>query len=71
MIRSQPVCRHFDARMLLQIHDELLFEVPGSSRRVMEFVRDVVKVLQEPPSAEFRVPILVEPRLANDSESFM
>lgn len=63
MIRSQPLCREFGARLLLQIHDELVFEVPGNERRVMQFVRAAVKILQLPPSPEFSVPIVVEPKI--------
>jgi DNA polymerase I-like protein with 3'-5' exonuclease and polymerase domains/ribosomal protein L37AE/L43A len=63
MIRSQPLCREFGARLLLQIHDEVLFEIPGNERRVMQFVRAAVKILQLPPSPEFSVPIVVEPKI--------
>lgn len=63
MIRSQPICRDFGARLVLQIHDELLFEVPGSQRRLMQFVRAAAKVLQQPPTPDFAVPITVEPKI--------
>ncbi len=63
MLRSQPLCRQYGARLLLQIHDELVFEVPGSERRVMQFVRAAVKVLQTPPTPDFSVPIVVEPNI--------
>jgi len=60
MLRCQPVCRQFDARLLLQIHDELVFEVP--KRQASEFTRSVRRVLLEPPTDDFRVPIVVEPK---------
>ena len=58
MLRSGPVAEGFAARMLLQIHDELLFEVP--SDRVDEFIPAMRAVLQLPPSPEWKVPILVD-----------
>ncbi len=60
MIRSLPVCRAFGARLLLQIHDELVFEVPIG--RVGWFVRRMRQVLELPPMPDFRVPIVVEPK---------
>lgn len=63
MLRSRPLCERFNARMLLQIHDELLFEVPGSSRQVMRFVRAMSRILEAPPTPDFRVPIVVEPKI--------
>lgn len=63
MLRSQPLCREFGARLVLQIHDELLFEIPGSRRRLMKFVRAAVKVLEQRPTADFSVPITVGPKI--------
>jgi hypothetical protein len=59
MVRCQPVCSQFDAHLLLQIHDELVFEVP--KRRMGEFARAMRRVLITPPTEDFRVPIVVEP----------
>jgi DNA polymerase I-like protein with 3'-5' exonuclease and polymerase domains len=63
MLRTQPVCRDFGARLALQIHDELLFEVPGSQRQLMKFVRQAARVLEQPPTANFAVPITVGPKI--------
>jgi len=60
MIRCHPVCRQFDAHLLLQIHDELVFEVP--KRQASEFARTMQRVLLEAPSEDFRVPIVLEPK---------
>lgn len=63
MLRSQPLCREFGARLVLQIHDELLFSVPGTQRRLMQFVRAASKVLEQPPTPDFSVPITVGPKI--------
>jgi hypothetical protein len=60
MLRSQPVCKEFGARLLIQIHDELVFEVP--KERTKEFLATMKKVLEEPPVPGFAVPIVVEPK---------
>lgn len=60
MIRSQPVCQQFGARLLIQIHDELVFEVP--QEKTKEFLSTMKKVLEEPPVPGFAVPIVVEPK---------
>ena len=59
MIRCQPVCSQFNARLLLQIHDELIFETP--KRRSAEFSRAMRRVLLAPPTVDFHIPIVVEP----------
>ncbi|MDZ4852846.1 MAG: DNA polymerase [Pirellulaceae bacterium] len=61
MIRSQSACDRYSARLLLQIHDELVFEVPDD--QLSEFVRTVAKVLSLPPTDNFNVPIDVEPKV--------
>jgi hypothetical protein len=58
MLRSLPVCRQFGARLLLQVHDELVFEVPDQV--LSRFMRTMRKTLQEKPTADFAVPVLVE-----------
>jgi DNA polymerase-1 len=60
MIRAMPVCEQFGARLLIQIHDELVFEVP--QERTTEFLGTMKKVLEVPPVTGFAVPIIVEPK---------
>jgi hypothetical protein len=60
MLRAESVCRRFGARLLLQIHDELVFEVP--QRKWAPFTRAVKKALEQPPVEGFRVPVVVEPK---------
>ena len=60
MLRAEPLCREQGARMLLQIHDELVFEVPA--RRLGRFARRMKRTLEEPPTPDFRVPVVVEPK---------
>ncbi len=60
MIHCQPICEQFSARLVLQIHDELLFEVPAVS--VDEFIGAMKPVLEQPPPG-FSVPIVVEPKI--------
>ncbi len=60
MLRADPICRAFGARPLIQIHDELVFEVPA--RRADRFARRMKRTLEEPPTPDFRVPIVVEPK---------
>ncbi|NQT12675.1 MAG: hypothetical protein HQ582_08000 [Planctomycetes bacterium] len=57
MLRSRPVVEAFNARLILQIHDELVWEVPYA--RCAEFIFAMKGVLQQPPSAGFRIPVLV------------
>ena len=47
---------HFDARMIMQVHDELIFEV--KSDQVVEFKASVVEKMQS--AAELSVPLIVE-----------
>ena len=58
MLRSRKLCSRFNARLLIQIHDELVFEVP--SDRVTEFAKATYAELQRPPAPSFQVPIVVE-----------
>jgi DNA polymerase I-like protein with 3'-5' exonuclease and polymerase domains len=61
MLHCLPVCERFHARTILQIHDEIVFEVPrGDADR---FTRAVKPVLELPPTADFDVPIVVEPKM--------
>ncbi|MHC4398747.1 MAG: DNA polymerase [Planctomycetota bacterium] len=60
MLRCEPICAQLGARMILQIHDEIVFEVPnGNANR---FTRAVKPILEQPPTADFDVPIVVEPQ---------
>lgn len=61
MIRSHSVCDQFSAHLLLQIHDELVFEVPDE--HLQEFTNKIIHILTLPPSENFRIPIVVEPKI--------
>jgi DNA polymerase I-like protein with 3'-5' exonuclease and polymerase domains len=60
MLRALPVCAAFGARLLIQIHDELVFEAPRV--RATAFLRAMWRVLEQPPVPSFRIPIVVEPK---------
>ena len=57
-VESDPILRSLGVRMLLQVHDELVFEcpnIPDYIRRAKERIRE----LMENPF-EMRVPILID-----------
>jgi hypothetical protein len=57
MLRMRHLSRHFDAPLILQVHDELVWECPEG--RVAPFLRAVKDVLERPPSRDFAVPIRI------------
>lgn len=61
MLRSQAVCKRYGAQLVLQIHDELVFEVP--QKRLWRFLGLMHNVLEIPPTQDFSVPIIVEPKI--------
>jgi DNA polymerase I-like protein with 3'-5' exonuclease and polymerase domains len=58
MLRAAPLCNILGARMLLQIHDELVFEVRQD--RVAEFVVQMKVILEGLPTSTWQIPIRVE-----------
>ena len=58
MLRAGPLCERYGARLLIQIHDELVFEVP--QEHAERFLTKMRRELERPPTPEFRVPIVVE-----------
>ncbi len=60
MLGIGPTLERFGTRLLLQIHDELVFEVPRES--VVAFLGAVVPELSRPPVPGFAVPIVLEPK---------
>src|SRR2546421_7174163 len=61
MCRLSPRLEPFDARLLLQVHDELVLEV---AEEQVEAVRGVVvRAMEEPPMEGVTVPLLVETKV--------
>ena len=60
MIRMPDAIRHLPAKMLLQVHDELLFEVPEAD--VDQTIKVVRKVMQDAamPAVRIDVPLVVD-----------
>ena len=57
------------ARMLLQVHDELIFEAPeGEADATMEVARTVMEAAPE-PALKLKVPLKVDARAANNWEA--
>ncbi|MEM6595062.1 MAG: DNA polymerase I [Pseudomonadota bacterium] len=60
MIRMPEAIQDLPCRMLLQVHDELIFEVPRDEvDRVTETVRDVMESASD-PAVKFDVPLVVD-----------
>ena len=60
MIRMPDAIAHLPARMLLQVHDELIFEVPEDSvDQVIEVVRNVMENASD-PAVCLDVPLVVD-----------
>ena len=60
MIRMPDAIAHLPARMLLQVHDELIFEVPEESvNDVISTVRDVMENASD-PAVKLDVPLVVD-----------
>ena len=60
MLGVGPLLTKFGARLVLQIHDELVFEVPRD--HVVAFIREAMSALSHPPCPGFAVPILLKPK---------
>ena len=67
MASIRPVLKKYGARMLANVHDELLLEVP--SENLMMFIEEMVQVL-ESPHVELRVPIKVDVSVCAVGESW-
>jgi DNA polymerase I-like protein with 3'-5' exonuclease and polymerase domains len=61
MRRSQRICRQFGARLLLQVHDELVFEAPEGQWH--PFTLAMKTTLEKRPILSWRVPIAVEAKV--------
>ncbi|WP_121060690.1 DNA polymerase I [Chachezhania antarctica] len=60
MIRMPAAIAHLPARMLLQVHDELLFEVPeGSVDQTIDVARSVMEEAAD-PAVRLDVPLVVD-----------
>ena len=70
MIRMEPALAEagLSARMLLQVHDELVFEAPeGEVEATMPVARDVMERAPE-PALKLTVPLQVDARAADNWE---
>jgi DNA polymerase I-like protein with 3'-5' exonuclease and polymerase domains len=58
ILNVQPVMQQFDARMLMNVHDELVFSVPGDV--VPQFVPALRAAMTQPPATWWTIPIGVD-----------
>ena len=58
MLRAMRYCDWCGAVMLMNIHDELVFEV--KAERMLQFIRTMLRLLELPPSSDWKIPIRVE-----------
>ncbi len=58
MLATDALTHQYQARMILNVHDELVFVVPTA--KVDAFVRHTVAVMEQAPSPDFTIPIKVE-----------
>jgi DNA polymerase-1 len=56
--RVAPICEQHGARLLLNIHDELVMTCPTG--RVEQVAKLLKRILEQSPSTEFRAPIRVD-----------
>ena len=71
MIRMEGelLARKIDAAMLLQVHDELIFEVPeGHAEKAIPEIRDVMENAAE-PAVKLTVPLQVDAKAAGNWEA--
>jgi DNA polymerase-1 len=68
MIRMEDALAEakLDARMLLQVHDELVFEVPEAQVEAALPVIRKVMVEAPQPAVELKVPLVVDARAADN-----
>ena len=64
MIRLWPILPEWGAKLILQVHDELIFECPED--RAEDFAKVVTKIMEQPPTPEWEVPIVVEVGIGNN-----
>ncbi len=58
MIRLWPILPEWDAKLILQVHDELIFEVPEDHAE--EFAKVVKEIMEQPPTPDWDVPIVAD-----------
>jgi hypothetical protein len=58
LLRAAPICEQHGARLLLNIHDELVLTCPTG--QVDQVAMDLKRVLEQPPSPAFTTPIKVD-----------
>jgi DNA polymerase-1 len=71
MVRMPNALREarLQARMLLQVHDELIFEAPSDeAEKTMEIARAVMEAAPQ-PALELKVPLKVDARAAKNWEA--
>ncbi len=58
MLRCRSICLQFEARLLINIHDELVYEVPQA--HLLGFITAMQQSLAVPLGPEWRIPLVME-----------